>query len=462
MWIDVRETDWFYDEVMEASRIYLEDGQPFVQGIPYNVFKDGSPYLYEEFVAVKGQTVFELSTKIVPTAENPLFVFVDGVQTVYKSCTVNQYNRTVVELYSAPREGAVVAFASFGEPVVDNFGKPVDVKPYEYPKYVLSKGANYRYFKWGRYFNEYFYAFGRVLRRADVSDEEWNSMTWEEIAKKYIGYRNDIYCVSPQGVVITPFNLCNVTCTLVYAYMDGGVIRTTTEKFKPYAFNVLYTNRFFPNAYMNRVEAFVLIDRLRKLFYSKFTDQDAPSHILDETYIAYEGQNVFRLKGLYPAGEGKLLVKVNGDKQRKDVDYEEYSDSVVLFKYPLKEGDEVHFYYEKTVSRRFYDVGYDREMVVFGTEKTKKIDGDVSTSWWASAVLSMEEEKLNDGEYLISGIEVNNLDQDGRIVVDSMYNPVPGTDSPVLCFLPYTLLTRAQAVTVLNRFRKWCIERFKL
>jgi hypothetical protein len=78
----------------------------------------------------------------------------------------------------------------------------------------------------------------------------------------------------------------------------------------------------------------------------------------------------------------------------------------------------------------------------------------------------MENEMLNDGNYLISGITVDNFNgaEAHAAVVDNMYNPIPSNipDMPKeTWFMPYTLMTRAQAVSFLNRFIKWSTERFK-
>ena len=39
-WVDVNEGDWFYNDVMEATNMVLEDGEVFVAGINYNKFKE--------------------------------------------------------------------------------------------------------------------------------------------------------------------------------------------------------------------------------------------------------------------------------------------------------------------------------------------------------------------------------------------------------------------------------------
>lgn len=126
-WADVSEKDWFYNEVMEASNYLMGDGEPFIQGIAYGSFESNAPYLYEEQNGAAGQKVFTVQGKITPSADNPLFVFVDGTQTLYKEIRVNPNdpNKTDIELYYAPPAGSVVAFSSLGKPALDRFGKPI-------------------------------------------------------------------------------------------------------------------------------------------------------------------------------------------------------------------------------------------------------------------------------------------------------------------------------------------------
>ncbi|NMA87004.1 MAG: hypothetical protein GX968_06735, partial [Tissierellia bacterium] len=81
--LDVTSNKWYYNEIVEASNIILEDGEPLIVGIPYNVFMEGKPYIYQEFKATAGQKEFMLNKAITPSSDNPLFVYINGVQTVY-------------------------------------------------------------------------------------------------------------------------------------------------------------------------------------------------------------------------------------------------------------------------------------------------------------------------------------------------------------------------------------------
>lgn len=460
LWIDVKEHDWFYNEVMEASSIVLEDGRPLIEGIGYRLFKDGAPYIYEEHVAQTGQTEFTLEKKIVPTGSNPLYVYIDGVQTMYKELKQDSGVTTVV-LYYPPKAGSVVSFASYGEPVVDKFGKPVSASGTPiHPHKKLDHADTYFYDKFNRRYQEYVYAFGRALRRLDIDESEWEGREEADVVREKIGLKTDVYAVSPSGTVWLPYNLNGVTCEMTYTSLEDGVVRVRGGKFKATSPSVVHNNRFFPQAYITRAEAFVLMDRLRETFYSRFTDMKAPSNELNQTIIAYQGQKVFKLNGNYPAGKGMLEVRVNGVKKTVGKDYQEFDRNTVLFNTPLEEGTEVTFYFKKEISTRFTDVGVDSAYYNQADGTRTPIFGRVENSWWAPHVLAMEEETFSNGEYLINGMEVT-MFNNGDVVVDDMNNPVRGSQNPEIRFMPNTLLTRAQAVAFLNRFRKWCIERFK-
>ncbi|WP_432776016.1 hypothetical protein AAFJ72_03150 [Brevibacillus gelatini] len=468
-WADVSEKDWFYNEVMEASNYLMGDGEPFIQGIAYGSFESNAPYLYEEQNGAAGQKVFTVQGKITPSADNPLFVFVDGTQTLYKEIRVNPNdpNKTDIELYYAPPAGSVVAFSSLGKPALDRFGKPIppNSSSFAYPNKRLDHGDTYYYNPFSRQFNEYLYAYGRALHRIDVPEEEWQSASGQELARKYIGLKQDVYIVSPApgATIYLPYNLNGVQVRFIYNSYENGTLFMRGGYFSVKSPGVWRNDRFFPNAYINRAEAFVLIDRLRRSFYQRFTDSQPPTHQLDETYTAYEGQRVFRLNGTYPAGKQMLSVHIDGN-EIDQANYQEFDDHTVLFNDPIEAGREVHFFYRKEVSTRFEDVGREKYMYNSSTGEKIPLQGGLTgntPSWWAPSVLSMEDERFENGDYLIEGIEINNF-VDGAAVVNHMYEVSSSTaEDKERWFMPYTLLTRAQAVTFLNRFRKWSLERFK-
>lgn len=459
--IDVKEGAWYYNEVMEAANYLLEDGQPLAQGITYNVFEPGKPYVYEEKLGSMGNKKFTLDVAIEPSAENPLFVYVDGVQTMYKSVEVKG-GKTEVELYIAPKTGATVSFASYGVPKVDKFGKPSMSGPGKLPSKPLDHGSTYYYNIFSRDRREYCYAFGKALRRIDIQNSEWESDSYANVALKHIGFKNNCYTVDPAGTIYLSYNLNGVRCRFQYwAYDEYGQIVKRGGWFNATTDQMMFANRFFPNAYITRAEAYVMINRLRKSFYARFTDHDAPSSKYEETIKAINGQRVIRLNGYYPAGKGVVTVELNGKRVYSNVtnpfdyDFVETDDRTIVFEYGLEAGDEVFVKYHKTKSDRLVDVGVSSGMVASSGETVTWN----YNSWWVEDILSMEHETYSGG-YLINGVpDVATSGSYAR--VDGMFRPIHGGNPNEVRFMPHSPLTRAEGVAFLNRFRKWSLERFK-
>ncbi|SNS21851.1 hypothetical protein SAMN05446037_100675 [Anaerovirgula multivorans] len=458
-WLDVQPGDWFFKDVTEASNIQDEDGGFLIASIPYNAFEGGSPYLYTEITS-QGQSVFTLDVSIVPTSDNPLFVYIDGVQTVYKSVE-QEGGQTKVTLYSPARQGAVGSFISLGTPSVDRFGKPYgDTSGASYPSYTLSKAVNYKYDKFSRNLHEQVTAFGKLLRRIDISDADWAGNV-QNLLEAKIKYNTDVYTISPQGVMYVPYNLNNVTCSITYSTTDSYA--QTTETFKPTSAKVLFLNRFFPNAQINRAEAFILVNKLMKIMYQRFTDVTPPSRVIDETFTAYEGQVAFLTNGKYPSGKNELKVWKNGTLLTYSADYTETSDYSVTLNSPLSSVDTIRYFYERSKSDTLVDVGEDTKYYNTATSSYIDVIGTASGSWWASHILDLENEVLSDGSKMVSGTPVTSTStHEGQKVVhvDNDYNPISGSGDTETWFLPYTHITRAEGASILNRFRKLCMDRF--
>lgn len=461
-WVDVNEGDWFYNDIMEATNMYLEDGEPFVAGINYNQFEDGKPFVFEEVKAVSNQSKFTITKNITPTEGNPLYVFIDGVQTIYKSATPNSSGGTVIELYTGCKEGQIVAFCSYGVPKLDpNWKRPPVSWMGDLPRVVIPKNDVYFYDPYSRTHQEYLYAGGQPLRRLSIPKEIWQKTAGNvdavtDIATKAIGYRTDVYTVSPGGSLFLPFNLNGVTCKFNYWIYENGRYKMMSQNVKATTSNPTYNNRFFPNAIITRGEAFHLINKLRKVFYSRFSDMDAPTKGIDQTIVAFQGQRVFRLNGNYPAGAGKLAVKVNG-VAKYSPDVKEIDNHTIVFNYPLKEGDVVKVFYKKGESERFKDVG--RVSAYYYQDTGQRVESSADV-WWKVSVSEMEDETFANGDHLIAGIDIKKT-MNGAAVLNAMGRPVGGTQEPETWFLGESAMTRAEAVTFLNRFMKWTIERFK-
>ncbi len=464
--IDVHPGDWYYSEVIEATNYQMQDGSLFVAGIPYNSYQSGKVRVYIELRAAAGQQEFNLGQTITVSAENPLFVYVDGVQTVYKGIksggTLGLTGNTVV-LYASPGAGATLSFyqpgvVAFSPVNNEEEGQPsVNGNP-KYPRKPLQDGDTYYYDPQHMKANEYCYAFGRALRRAIIPDREWRQVTGdtelENLLKKYIGYKDDVYVVSPNSSSIFPYasGLADLAVTFDPTVYGDHKIRSWV--FAPYALSgvtmrieycvhtangqwlvkggnfqvfsptgvIVMNDRFFPKGSVTRAEAVVWLNRLRISFYQRFTDiepatkrEDNDYVALDETYSAYQCQTLFSLSNHYVVGDDSLRVYKNGSSLASR-SYEEVDSTTVRLDEECNQGDKIRFYAERGESR-FTDIS--------------------SSAWYFWSVMEIEMETFGDGDYLIVGVGNDRLD-------------------------PNKKLSRAETVVLLNRFRKWAIERFKL
>lgn len=469
--LDVTSNRWYYNEIVEASNIILEDGKPLIEGIPYNVFESGKPFIYKEFKATAGQKEFVLDKAITPTSDNPLFVYINGVQTVYKELS-SEGDKTKVILYSGVPENNIVAFASYGVPKVDEFGRPTQTsgESIRYPNKRLSGYVNYYYNPFHRDKREYVSAFGKYLRRANITQEEWDldPTKRQEVLRKHIGHNSDVYFIAPDGILHVPYNMNGVTCKVTYL-TNEGYIKVNTEEVTPITDTVLHLNRVFPDANITRAEAFVLIDRLRRTFYERFSDTKAATHKLDAVIEAYNGQRAVSVPGRYDVGKSDLEVYLNDEKQRVGIDYDEYDGYTIVFKNYLNEGDRVRLRSERTKSNRLVDVGTRTKYYRVDKGTYHEVNGTVDNedpkndSWWAAHILALEQEMLSSGELMVDGMPIKESTvHEGlkTVHVDSTKYPVHQGGDDEFWFMPNTFITRAQAVTILNRFRKLMMERF--
>lgn len=457
--------------MVEASNIMLEDGEPLIKGIPYNTFEEGKPYIYKEFKATAGQKEFVLDKAITPTNNNPLFVYINGVQTVYKNVVPSGANTKVI-LYSGVPANAIVSFASYGVPKLDEFKRPsqTNMSKVRYPNKRLKNYDKYYYDRFYRGKKECVSAFGKYLRRVNIPQKEWDAdpTKRQEVLRRYIGYNDDVYFIAPDGILHVPYNLNGITCKVTYL-TNEGYIKANTEEVTPITDTILHLNRVFPDAFITRAEAFVLIDRLRRTFYRRFTDSQPVTYELDSTVTAYNGQRSVSVQGRYEVGKNDLEVYLNNDKQKVDVDYEEYDGYTIVFKHYLNEGDIVRFKSKRTKSLHLEDVGIHTEYYRVDKGTYTNINGTVGNedptkdSWWAPHILALEQEMLSSGELMVDGMPVKGITtHEGvkTVPVTSMKDPVYQGEGGEEWFMPETFMTRAHAATILNRFRKLMMERF--
>ncbi len=468
--IDVFPGDWYYNEVIEASNYQMEDDSPFIASIPYNGFKSGMERFYIEITA-GGQVEFDLGQSIIVCAENPLYVYIDGVQSVYKcikdSSGTEGLTGNIVVLYAPPAVGSVVAFYLAGVPAFTPVDNEVEGRPYilgnpMYPRKPLQDGNIYYYDPQRMRANEYCYAFGRQLKRAIIPNNEWRVIDTEEkleiLLKKYIKYEPDIYVVSPKSIsdfpyaaqlvalatdpkydpydtgvyldyaqrswIFLPYCLENVTLKFEYCVYDSGQWTVKGGEFRANSPSgkVMYLDRFFPKTYVTRAEAVTWLNRLRVSFYNRFTDANPAYNegglgniVVKETYNAYKNQTLFGLTNHYIVGDNSLRV-IKNDVRLNSSEYIEVNSNMVELKTPCAHGDIIKFYGKREHSR-FVDV--------------------LDDAWYKWPIMEIEMETFKDGKYLIEGVGDNRFEPERR-------------------------LNRAEAVALLNRFREWCIERFKL
>lgn len=553
-WIDVNAGDWYYNDIAEASAVKLEDGEPWITGIPYNEFWSDAPFLYQEFKGDGSTKVFTLSKKIIPTKANPLFVYVDGAQTVYDKID-NSGETTVVTLIAAPSKGAIVSFAIYGKPAIDKFLRPKDIvgDPL-YPVWTLTKADSYYYDPFSRRYQEYCYAFGRQLRRAQVPDSDWETMSEQEVARKWIGYQRDVYCVSPAGRVYVPFNLNGVTCYFYYTYYedDYGNLKHSGGPMKPESPLVVHTDRFFPEAAITRGEAYEILGKLRKSLYRRFTDSQPPKnpktssdkfidvgkdlvmmempgekkvfipstegnaswvrHVLDmeketvgptrqslvEGMQATSYTDITELENYtrtfsYTGGRGQPFKDVTGLGNK--VTITRYWDVIPSGTYTYNNVDTIvvkielnphaTFRLEETfsiignteaqdsvlvakitrdgqqISSRGYWLGSGSTQVV----ETVSNNTDYIQTYYLTIHFEPYEEgvgaKLSNGKYTVTQSAGAQTLKD-VIRVDEWWQPIEGYQTPMDVFMGGSPITRAEAVAILNKFRKWSIEKFKL
>ena len=57
-WLDVSPSSWYYNAVIEASNLILQDGDRWIAGMTYSEFEPGFPYVYHEIEAGEMQTSY--------------------------------------------------------------------------------------------------------------------------------------------------------------------------------------------------------------------------------------------------------------------------------------------------------------------------------------------------------------------------------------------------------------------
>lgn len=413
-WLDVTPDKWFYRDINELTDIIVkvkqlnnngevvESEQNFYSGIAYNDFISGKEAVDYEFIATNKQIEFRIPSVVNPTSNNPLVVYVNGINVAIDKITPNSPSgKTYIKLTRPLREGSVVRAVYSGEPKMSVFiGKDntpvlfsiesslivdylmrgdhvnlvsesgnyyqvsyprhknvfiektdaVRIAPavitgnptYPYANLTFDSGYSYLYDPYEGYTSEVVKCNGRQLMRVESQND--------------LGFPDRYYIDTQNNRIYVSYELNKETIEANFLERNlSGIIKIKYLILKPSSNYVKYINRFFPDVFTTRAELIKCIDMMRMYFIEKYTDS--------EPYMS-----------------------------------------------------------TKTTSR-FADVN-------------AILQASVNPPWWWNYVRNIEDLKFKNGAYLLTGVGRGNLGIDLRV-------------------------TRAEAVALMDKFRMWFIEVFK-
>lgn len=267
-WIDVSPYDWFYRDVLDASRLILDpnDNKTLFESIPYNAFKPGKERIVKSYISTENQIEFPLPG-YTPSDDNPVYCYVDGVPVQVET------DKDKVFLPNPISAGLEVIVIAMGEPAYRQEGcqyTPYTIHDGVYPSVELKNKSEY-VFDINFHLNEVATALGRKLKRIDLGLFPGQSV--QEAMKEKVGYRRNMFTIV-NGVLYTSYELWNIPITVEYNYRGpNGQIMHTSEKVIPTSPAVRWNDRFFPDVTLLRAEFMSLLQRIRKNLYNRFTDR---------------------------------------------------------------------------------------------------------------------------------------------------------------------------------------------
>lgn len=466
---DVKEGSKYYDDIMEACNTFLIDGEPIMKGLPYQQFESGKPYVYSEIKA-DGKTLnFQINKAVKPTEDNPLYVMVDGVQWGYKSTKVSG-SKTTVTLYLKPKKGAIVSIMSYGVPKVTNTLPVLKTVAY-HPYYWLKQAEKYEFDPYGGG-AERVTILGKALKRIEIDSAD-RKMSGDDLARAYIKDKTDSYIITPKGMLYVPWNYEGMSGSITYKYKG----KVTTESFKAYTHGSKDTShepyrndRFFPNAQVTRADTLVAVNRLRKHFLDRFMDSPAPTTLISDKILSYNGQRVFRLNGAYPAGQNLIKVYRHskaGDPDsarvllKKGKDYDETNNNTITMKKAVEENYYYEFRFDRTKTYRFTsDVG--RTYKVYDIENKKLVTLKGGQGDWIHHVLELEAERVGDENLLQGNVIKYWYDKSETIpVVNKYLIPMNGGKSKNTknMLIHEAKFNRYHVLVFLLRLKNYCVEK---
>lgn len=267
-WIDTQPYDWYYRDILEATRIVLDpvSGETLLKGIPYNGFKVGQERLTQSYISTEDQTEFAF-TGYVPSDDNPVIAYVEGVPTYVDADTDTVYmpNPLSAGLEVVLIAGGIPDMKADGcrdAPYLKTVGIYPSVNLAHKPGYVYN--VNYK-------LNEVATALGRKLRRIDL-DRSY-SISVQAAMKEQVGYQKNTFTIEG-GVLYTSYDLANVPVSVEYNYKkSSGGLYHTKETVIPESAVVEYNDRFFPKVVMTKAEFMLVLQRMRINIYNRFTDR---------------------------------------------------------------------------------------------------------------------------------------------------------------------------------------------
>lgn len=286
-WIDVKPSDWFYRDIMDADNIILEPGGApgLVSSYPYNVFVPGKERFVKTYVSTADQVAFPVPG-YTPSADNPLLFYVSGQPMQVAAVHPDGWTSDMGGSYPIPPPGTnydaylnlpvtggldVVGQALGTPELVDTgFGRKVPTTNggMAYPSIDLTHKDKYHQDILN--YSEVCVSLSKKMQRVEV--EMYPGEDVHEILYRTIGTQQDRFAIVG-GTLYTSFECNEIPCNITYYYSDNGNIYPHSEKVIPRSDNVIYNDRLFPHVQMSRAEFMYLLQKIRKNFYNRFTDR---------------------------------------------------------------------------------------------------------------------------------------------------------------------------------------------
>ncbi|MGG3797725.1 hypothetical protein [Metabacillus fastidiosus] len=289
-WIDVSPKHWFYRNVLEVDRLYLDHKKEntVIQGKLYNKFITGKSRTVHNFTTTEGQTSFKIKN-YKPDSRELVIIYIDGVP-----YPPSKLESGIVHVGFPMAGGKEVSVYLSG--VVDmkkGDHTPANCQTYPltdtcelaYPSKKLEMAGRYVFSPYYS-LNEIVVCMGKKLKRVNVMVANGESI--QAALTRTIGHKRDCFTII-QGTLYVSYNLNGFPLLVNYNYKSGAVIKNRQkEKVVATSKCAMYNDRFFPEITVPRAEFFVILQRLRVNLYNKFTDRGYQPKVVAKTerYLA--------------------------------------------------------------------------------------------------------------------------------------------------------------------------------